>query len=1125
MTFDFRESLRFNAVAADKETRFGWAWTSRTKSLPYICEINKSEVYRIFQRDRDFSYGSPSTDPNDWLKGPTFVYQSPSTVFVGRESQVHIECTAKGNPSPSYKWFKDYGKASQKLIVATDRYTVTNGRLTISQPREAEDAGEYTCVAHNSVGSVFSRPILVAEGHIDEFSNDKPGARTAVLYQGAVVDCSPPAYNPAVVFQWMKDSQFIRPQMNPHTFLSENGKLYFSEVQSSDAAQYHCIITLVAPPGEVLATSQPQYRNSLGIPLNIYGENANKFGPDVHDDFPAVFPKQPLRGQEMRLECLAYGRLPLYYSWSRVDGGRLPLERISFSSVNRVIKIQNAHLEDSGVYMCTVQGPVNTRSKNISVSVSAVPYFKYPLRNQHLDRGSRLTWVCDAVAIPRATYAWYRNGQLLVTDAAQDIQVQGNVLTISSADADKHDGMYECMAWNDLGKETSIAQIRVLAFQPNFNKQPVHSSLMGAEGGNVTVQCRPEAAPQPVITWSHNGSPLVSSASGHARVTANGNLELSGLTRGDEGTYTCTAENALGKAESSGKLTVLQRTTLSTKPEPATVSENSTAHIPCQASYIANKTDLVYAWYFNGKLLNTDYEPAFKVENYRGIHGLYVIGAQFEHEGWYECRAVTVYDRVSAQAYLTVMGSPGEPAGVHVKKRVGTEVTLWWQRGREHGDPITHYRVEFSSNYDASWRILRDSIPASETPVTEKNSWHQHVIPANILSPGTSYTFRVSAASANFGFGPHSKPSDSVKLEDAAPIYPVDTISGGGGSVGMLRVKWLPLAPEKHGGAGVYYKVYYRQHRLPDDMWRPSKPKEIQTRPDHDGFLWFHHMVGETYFYTEYDVKVQVFNSIGPGPNSSEEVVVSAEDIPITTPQNVNAEGINATAGLVTWDLPNNTREGLRGKVLGYQLNWWPWGGKGENCDGFQNREIIRFIRVYGQDRQGVIIGLFANGNYWVTVQVFNSAGLSRPSGCNHMNSNFEAPLLYPEYVRVTSHGPESVEVSWRGISTTQVEYGVNGFKVWYWPYTEDIRTAKVAAFPKVFSGVLHGIERDIIYKLRVLGTNYGGDGKKSPPTYFTLGGQVMFDPRTSEIMASAALLKPSSVCLLISLSVFSLFL
>ena len=60
--------------------------------------------------------------------------------------------------------------------------------------------------------------------------------------------------------------------MNQHTFLSENGNLYFSEVQAIDAAEYTCIVTLTTSSDAVLASSQPLYGNSLGIQLNIAGE-------------------------------------------------------------------------------------------------------------------------------------------------------------------------------------------------------------------------------------------------------------------------------------------------------------------------------------------------------------------------------------------------------------------------------------------------------------------------------------------------------------------------------------------------------------------------------------------------------------------------------------------------------------------------------------------------------------------------------------------------------------------------------------------------------------------------------------------------------------------------------------
>lgn len=36
---------------------------------------------------------------------------------------------------------------------------------------------------------------------------------------------------------------------------------------------------------------------------------------------------------------------------------------------------------------------------------------------------------------------------------------------------------------------------------------------------------------------------------------------------------------------------------------------------------------------------------------------------------------------------------------------------------------------------------------------------------------------------------------------------------------------------------------------------------------------------------------------------------------------------------------------------------------------------------------------------------------------------------------------------------------------------------------------MLHGVQKDIVYVLRVMATSLGGDGTKSPATLFTLGG------------------------------------
>lgn len=51
----------------------------------------------------------------------------------------------------------------------------------------------------------------------------------------------------------------------------------------------------------------------------------------------------------------------------------------------------------------------------------------------------------------------------------------------------------------------------------------------------------------------------------------------------------------------------------------------------------------------------------------------------------------------------------------------------------------------------------------------------------------------------------------------------------------------------------------------------------------------------------------------------------------------------------------------------------------------------------------------------------------------------------------------------------------------------DDIRSANFSVTEKQTETILHGLQQDVIYKLRVMGYSRGGDGKKSPTVYFTV--------------------------------------
>lgn len=65
----------------------------------------------------------------------------------------------------------------------------------------------------------------------------------------------------------------------------------------------------------------------------------------------------------------------------------------------------------------------------------------------------------------------------------------------------------------------------------------------------------------------------------------------------------------------------------------------------------------------------------------------------------------------------------------------------------------------------------------------------------------------------------------------------------------------------------------------------------------------------------------QAFNSMGAGPISEPKVIYSAEDMPQVSPQQVFAISYNSTAINVSWVPIDQSREMLRGKLIGHRVS------------------------------------------------------------------------------------------------------------------------------------------------------------------------------------------------------------
>lgn len=120
------------------------------------------------------------------------------------------------------------------------------------------------------------------------------------------------------------------------------------------------------------------------------------------------------------------------------------------------------------------------------------------------------------------------------------------------------------------------------------------------------------------------------------------------------------------------------------------------------------------------------------------------------------------------------------------------------------------------------------------------------------------------------------------------------------------------------------------------------------------------------FFYTEYIVKVQAINDIGSGPISPEKVIYSAEDMPQVAPQQVSARSFNSTALNVSWIPIEETREKVRGKLIGHRIKYWKMDTSEEDAVYYLSRTTRPWT---------LIVGLQPDTTYYVKAMVYNAAG------------------------------------------------------------------------------------------------------------------------------------------------------
>lgn len=996
----------------------------------FICEsqqlYNVENIIAHADSQRKIDYGIEVIDPEKLPRGPYFIKQPRDTTYdTGKRrvtNDVSIQCLAGGYPTPIYSWYKelyvnDVLNFTKIDPMESSRYTISGGNLIIYNPDQSKDQGTYHCKATNKFGSILSESVQLNFGYILEF-NLKRAPENGDVNWGKTLFCDPPTFYPSVKYFWSRDyfPNFV--EEDTRVFVSYDGALYFSALESIDKGNYSCSLqSVVSDTG----------RNGPFFPLTVR-PHPNFQALIFANSFPKIFPEAPIAGETVRLECIAFGYPVPSYNWTRKNSD---LPKHSYTeNYNRVLIIPNATVNDNGEYICTVKNDKKAIPKSVFVNIQMKPNFTIPLRDQVKDFNSEVNFVCEAAAIPDANYTWYKNGEFMDREKLDRDKyiIQDNFLTIKFLDPEKDNGMYQCKALNQLGASYSAAQLRVLSMKPSFKKYPLEPEIYAISGGNTTIVCNPEAAPRPKYQWKKDG--IAIGAGANRKIKPDGTLFISPTSRDDEGIYTCVATNAYGTDESKSRLIVLQEIRFTQSLMPQLVTEiGRFLHMRCEI-WSDSVLDVAFVWTFNGEVINPHDDEDYRNERVElNYNELIISNTSLLDSGFYECIAKSAVNQISSRTQVIVLGPPGMPGGVKVLEIKKTEAILEWIDGSINGGEILYYIINARTQWNKTWHEVAKVNTSQEVRYTGRRR-------ADIenLSPYCSYEFSVQAVNA-FGPGPQSLPSPSHNTLHDRPYVAPKNVGGGGGKTGDLIITWDPLPASEHNGPRIYYKVYYRLHgKAGNSEWAG-----IVLKKEGNVGKAVVHFEKSDLFYTKYDVKVQAFNDIGPGPESEVSVIYSAEDMPLVSPHGTAALSYNSTALNVTWNPVDQSREKIRGKIIGHRLKYWKKDLKEEDAVYYLSRHTRNWA---------LIVGLEPDTYYWVKVMVYNAAG-EGPESERYLERTYKkAPQKPPSSVELQGINPTTIRVSWRYVSPSQDEEPVEGYKIRVWDADQDMSTANDTIVP-----------------------------------------------------------------------------
>uniref|UniRef100_A0AAY4B8C8 Roundabout, axon guidance receptor, homolog 2 (Drosophila) n=1 Tax=Denticeps clupeoides TaxID=299321 RepID=A0AAY4B8C8_9TELE len=385
------------------------------------------------------------------------------------------------------------------------------------------------------------------------------------------------------------------------------------------------------------------------------------------EDFPPRIVEHPSdlivsKGEPATLNCKAEGRPAPTVEWYK-DGERVETNRDNPRSHRMLLpsgslfflRIVHARRSkpDDGSYVCVARNYLGEAvSRNASLEVALLrDDFRQNPQDVVVAVGESATLDCQPPrGHPEPTTYWKKDKARL--DLKDDrITIRGGKLTI--ANTRKSDaGMYVCVATNMVGeRDSEMAQLSVFE-RPTFVRRPVNQVVLVDE--NVEMRCQVQGDPSPTSRWRKDDNDIPRGRYEMKYEKEDFILRIKKASTGDQGTFTCVAENRVGKVEASATLTVREAPQFVVRPRDQIVAQGRTASFHCETR--GNPQPAVF-WQREGSqtLLFPNQPPQADGRFAVSPNGDLIISTvQRSDAGYYICQALTVAGSILAKAQLEV---------------------------------------------------------------------------------------------------------------------------------------------------------------------------------------------------------------------------------------------------------------------------------------------------------------------------------------------------------------------------------------------------------------------------------------------------------------------------------------